>query len=75
MTVSSLLPQQLEVPQRLYEAATDCICSALYVCEEQPKFYALALALKSHVEQLLPLYKAAVLSECTDRWAQGACVW
>ena len=62
------IQQLLEVPQKLYEAATDCICSALYTCEDTPDYYPLAVALQGQVKELLPVYKAAVQAEDSNRY-------
>ena len=63
-----IVPQQLlEVPSKLYEAATDCICSALYTCEDAPEFFPLAMALQTQVKNLLPVFQAAVLAEDSNR--------
>ena len=59
--------QLLEVPTKLYEAATDCICSALYTCEDAPEYYPLAVALQVQVKNLLPVFQAAVQSEDSNR--------
>lgn len=53
----------LEVPQKLYEAASDCICSTLYMCEDSPSNFTLAQVLQAEVKKLLPEFKAAVQSE------------
>lgn len=59
--------QLLEVPQKLCEAATDCICSALFICEDVETYRSLAVVLQAHVTTLLPVYQAAVQSEDQDR--------
>ena len=61
------LQQLLEVPQKLCEAATDCICSALFICEDVETYRSLAVVLQAHVTTLLPVYQAAVQSEDQDR--------
>ena len=60
---------QLDIPSMLYEAATDSICSMLYVCEDVAAYFPLATALKSHVGSLIPLFRAAIQIEDSDRWA------
>ena len=57
----------LDVPTLLYDAATDCICSMLYVCEDVQAYFPLANVLKSNVEQLRPQFQAAVQTEDQDR--------
>ena len=39
------------------------------MCEDVAKYFPLAMALKSHIQQLLPVYQAVVQAEDTDRWA------
>lgn len=55
------------MPQKLYEAASDSICSALYVCEDSPSHYTLAQVLQAEVQKLQPVFQAAVLSEDVGR--------
>ena len=56
------------MPEKLYESATDCICAALYVSEDTTKFSSLAIALRTNVMQLAPVYIAAVDTEDQDRY-------
>lgn len=51
---------------KLHEAATDCICSLLYVCEDASKYGALPLTMKNYVDQLKPVFLAAVEAEDSD---------
>lgn len=55
------------MPQKLYEAASDSICSALYVCEDSPSYYTLAQVLQAEVQKLQPVFQAAILSEDASR--------
>lgn len=57
----------LEVPQKLYESASDCICSTLYMCEDSPSYYSLAQMLQTEVQKLQPEFQAAVQSEDISR--------
>ena len=63
----TLLQHLAHVPQKLYEAATDCICAALFVCEDVDKYESLATFLQQQVEYLLEVFQAAVDMEDTDR--------
>ncbi|XP_019854788.1 PREDICTED: transportin-3-like [Amphimedon queenslandica] len=58
-----------KVTLKLYESATDCICSALYVCDDAAMsgYAPLALVLKNHVHQLLPVFTAAIETEDSNR--------
>lgn len=62
------IQQLLEVPTKLYEAACDCICSTLYTCEDAPDYYPMAVVLQAQVKNLLPVYKAAVQAEDSNRY-------
>ena len=57
----------LDVSEKLYRAATDCICAMLYVCEDLTKYFALGQVLKNRVIALLPVFQAAVQCEDSDR--------
>ena len=57
----------VKVSEKLYEAAADCVCSALYICEDLTKFGPLATTLQHHVHQLVPIYIASIETEDTDR--------
>ena len=56
------------MPQKLYEAASDCICSTLFMCEDSVACYNLAQVLQTEVKKLKPEFKAAVQSEDASRW-------
>lgn len=60
----------MEVPQKLYEAASDCICSTLFMCEDSPSYYTLAQILQAEVQKLLPVFQAAVQSEDIPRFGK-----
>ncbi len=55
------------VPEKLYEAAADCICSALYVCYDVDNFQSLALVLQQRVNELLPVFLAVIVTENSSR--------
>ena len=55
------------------------------MCEDVPRYYPLASVMKSHIEQLMPVYQASVMSEDSDRcvcvpvcgvggWGGGGCL-
>lgn len=56
------------MPQKLYEAASDCICSALYMCEDSPSYYSLAQVLQVEVQKLQSDFQSAVQSEDVNRY-------
>ena len=65
-----LLPfQQLtdNVDCQVQEAAADCICSCLYICENSPNNVPLAQFLQPQVYSLFPCYVQSVEEEDTDR--------
>lgn len=57
----------LEVSEKLYNAATEAICSALTVCEDTDGYQPLAHILVAEVKKLGPVFQASILSEDTDR--------
>lgn len=63
---SSSFVQHMLASTKLHEAATDCICSLLYVCEDASKYGALPLTMKNYVDQLKPVFLAAVEAEDSD---------
>ena len=56
-----------KTPTKLYEAAADCICSALYVCYDVANFEPLAHVLQQQVNQLLPLFLAVIETENSSK--------
>lgn len=61
--------QQLtaNVDYQVQEAAADCICSSLYICENSPANVPLAQFLQPRVYSLFPCYAQSVAEEDTDR--------
>ena len=57
----------LEVSEKLYNAATEAICSALTVCEDTDGYQPLAHILVAEVKKLAPVFQASILSEDIDR--------
>lgn len=57
----------LEVSEKLYNAATEAICSALTVCEDTDNYLPLAHILVTEVKKLAPVFEASILSEDLDR--------
>ena len=57
----------LEVSEKLYNAATEAICSALTVCEDTDGYQPLANILVTEVKKLAPVFQASILSEDIDR--------
>ena len=57
----------LEVSEKLYNAATEAICSALTVCEDTDNYSSLAHILVTEVKKLAPVFQASILSEDLDR--------
>ena len=57
----------LEVSEKLYNAATEAICSALTVCEDTDGYQPLAHILVAEVKKLAPVFQASILSEDVDR--------
>ena len=53
---------------KLYDSATDCICSALFICDELSVFGSLASVLQTHVMDLVPLFNASIETEDVDRY-------
>ncbi|XP_070539739.1 transportin-3-like [Ptychodera flava] len=56
-----------ETPSGLHEAATDCICAALYVAEDLSKHYPLAELLSQGVMMLQEPYHMSVAEEDIDK--------
>lgn len=52
----------LEIPEKVYEAASDCICSSIFVCEDS-SYSSFAMMLQGLVLELLPVFSAAVQAE------------
>jgi len=65
----SLFPKQqlLEVSEKLYNAATEAICSALLVCEDTDGYLQLANVLVSEVKSLAPVFQACIQCDDADR--------
>ncbi|KAK7108377.1 transportin-3-like isoform X2 [Littorina saxatilis] len=57
----------LDCPNTLHEAATDCICSALYCAEDLAKYHQLAHSMFEGVQTLLEPYHMAVAEDNTDK--------
>ncbi len=55
-------------PDKLYEAAADCICASLYVCFDVGNFEPLALVLQHNVNQLLPVFVTVIETENSLRY-------
>lgn len=55
---------------QLHEAATDCLCAALYQCEDMMRYGHLAQYLCEHVVLLHEPYKACADQSDTDRWVR-----
>lgn len=53
--------------EKLYNAATEAICSALTVCEDTDSYQPLAHILVTEVKKLAPVFEASVVSEDLDR--------
>ena len=51
----------------LHEAATDCICSALYCAEDLVKYQSLAQSMFEGVKTLMDPYHLAVAEENLDK--------
>lgn len=65
-------PQQRdETSTNLHEAASDCVCSALYAIENVDTNMALALQLFQGVLTLETAYHMAVAREDLDKWAHA----
>jgi len=56
------------VSEKLYNAATEAICSALMVCEDTDGYLQLAHVLVSEVKNLAPVFQACIQSEDGDRY-------
>jgi transportin-3 len=56
-----------KVPEKLHEVASDCICSALFICDDVSSFAPLATFLQNQVNQLSPLFIASLDIEEPDR--------
>lgn len=67
ITGTIMVQKFLEVPQKLYEAASDCICSTLFMCEDSPSYYSLAQLLQEEVQKLLPEFQEAIRCEDASR--------
>ena len=63
-----VLMQHMLATTKLHEAATDCICSLLYVCEDATKYGTLPVTMKTYVDQLKPVFHAAVEAEDSDMY-------
>ena len=61
------MQHMLEVSEKLYNAATEAICSALTVCEDTDGYQPLAHILVAEVKKLAPVFQASILSEDVDR--------
>ena len=55
----------------LHEVATDCVCSALFLIEEDLKYQPLAKALFTGVFTLAEPYQLAVAEELVDKLGPG----
>lgn len=56
-----------DVDCQVQEAAADCICSTLYICENSPNYLPLAQFLQPKVYSLFPCYEQSVAEEDTDK--------
>ena len=66
--LSSLQHDLSNTPDKLYDAAADCICASLYVCYDVANFEPLALVLQHNVNQLLPVFVTVIETENSMRW-------
>lgn len=77
-TIINWLQTDTNSQSQLHEAATDCLCSALYQCEDINRYGRLGEALFERVMALHQAYEACVAQSDTDRLVRhqrAGCWW